>query len=854
MSRLRTVLLDIGEAPGDTRAFTHVGDRKIKLFDMGGGSAPAAPTSQNVTQTSIPEYARPYVETMLGKAQSLTQSDQPTSYTGQRVAGFTPMQQQAFSNLQGMDVAEQVGQGTNLANTAGIGALGAGQAYANQATNPASVQSYMSPYMQNVVDWQKDQAVADYGRQLPGMQAAQIGQGAFGGSRTAIMQSEAQRNLQNQLAGIQALGSQKAYDSATQQQQFGANLGMQGYQTAGQQAQTLGQLGQTQYGQQMGITSGLQSAGGQQQALEQQNLSNNYQDYLNQLNYPYKQLGFMSDILRGMPLTQQSQSVYQAPPSATNQLMAYGLGAYGLGNLFGGTPKKAGGVIKAFAAGGGVLGDLSRIPEQTLQQAALGKSDMIGAEDAQRELRRRVEIRRAVHGQQAQAQMAQPPMAGGMDAGVGALNPGNMDFADGGIVAFADRGLVQDAPVRSTSGGESWFLDVPEEIRDPSTSFYKAIPNPLYSQLSPLVFPTRAEAERVYKNTYQALYPKAGAAAPAAYSPAPSDDIYPRPASSVTASQAAPSVAALRATRTATPTPAAPASPGGLAMGAQDYSGASPTGVERLLSATPESEMDSIKRYAVMSESLTKADRDALSAKEEAIRKKTEGDKGNRLDTARGVTALGAASELLASGRNRAASIGAALKLAAGEGKEYADKEQKIGDKMDASDLAAAQSRLALKQGDVQLGATLMGRSQEMRVKAAEAAGTIAYRRAMVQLEGQGLSIKEMQARAEAAKHDAETHILIPALAARYNAEARVAGAKGQVDPVKARDMAADNAMAWVKTMAAADPTFMRKNPNAYEDRVRSIYAYLTTGQMPAAQGLQSDQVPGAVAGKISVQ
>ena len=65
-------------------------------------------------------------------------------------------------------------------------------------------------------------------------------------------------------------------------------------------------------------------------------------------NYPYKQLGFMSDIMRGTPTSGGAQSVYQAPPSATNQLVSAGLGAYGLNKLFSG---KAGGPINAYKKG-----------------------------------------------------------------------------------------------------------------------------------------------------------------------------------------------------------------------------------------------------------------------------------------------------------------------------------------------------------------------------------------------------------------------------------------------------------------------------------------------------------------------
>ena len=58
-------------------------------------------------------------------------------------------------------------------------------------------------------------------------------------------------------------------------------------------------------------------------------------------NYPYKQLGFMSDIIRGVPLTQTGATLYQAPPTAAQTIASLGLGAAGLGKLF-----KKGGAVK----------------------------------------------------------------------------------------------------------------------------------------------------------------------------------------------------------------------------------------------------------------------------------------------------------------------------------------------------------------------------------------------------------------------------------------------------------------------------------------------------------------------------
>jgi hypothetical protein len=293
-----------------------------------------APTQQTVTQTNIPEWAKPYAEKTLGQAQALTDINQNPfqQYGGQRVAGLNALQQQAGNNIAGMDIAGQTLAGSNMAVGAGLGSMNAGSNYAAQATNPGSVSQYMSPYMQNAVDWQKQQAVSDYGRALPGIGAQASNAGAFGGSRHAIVEAEAQRNLQNQLQGIQATGTQNAFQQANQNQQFGANLGLQGLNQANQSAANLGNLGQSQYGQQMGINSAQQTAGLQQQGIEQQNLSNQYQDFLNQQKYPYQQLGFMSDVLRGMPLTGTSNtSMYQAPPSSASQLG--GVAQMGLGAL-----------------------------------------------------------------------------------------------------------------------------------------------------------------------------------------------------------------------------------------------------------------------------------------------------------------------------------------------------------------------------------------------------------------------------------------------------------------------------------------------------------------------------------------
>lgn len=377
-------------------------------------------------------------------------------------AGFSPLQQQAQQSAYNMQVPGQYALGTGLAGQAGIEALGAagqgnylgsqalgygqtgsmygglgaqqaqqaaadtalqaglygglgsmygsqaagmanqgynaGANFAAQATDPRATQAYMSPYMQNVVDYQKTQALRDYGigQQLRKSQA--VGQGAFGGSRQAIVESEAQRALGSQIGGIEAQGAQEAFKNAQAQQQFGANLGLQGLQAgyqgtgmgiqgagmglqgvgaqqaaanlglagtaqgmqgagyglqgvqgatgagqyglaglglANQSASTLGQLGSADIAAQQGIINTQANMGAQQQTLEQNKINQAIQDYATAQQYPFMQLGVMNAMLRGLPLQQGTTQMYQAQPGIAQQSLGLGLGALGAVKAFG---------------------------------------------------------------------------------------------------------------------------------------------------------------------------------------------------------------------------------------------------------------------------------------------------------------------------------------------------------------------------------------------------------------------------------------------------------------------------------------------------------------------------------------
>ena len=303
---------------------------------------PSSPTSQQTTTGGINTWAQPYVNNLLTKAQGLS-------------ADPTALQQQSYQSAAGMQVAPQLGQATGMATGAAQGAMGtadtalgygqtgagygqqatgAGQQYANMATDPSQMQAYMNPYIQQSLAPQLallNQQQALQGQQIQGQAT---GQGAFGGNRATLAQG---LNAQNfDLARQQAIGQgyNTAFNQAQQAQQFGSTLGLQGLQTGIQGAQaglqgvagaqnaygmglqganTLGQLGQNQYNQQMGIT-GLQNQLGTQQYLMPQQL-----------------LQTQQSMLQGLPVGAQTTQGYQSAPSSASQWA--GLGTTALGGL-----------------------------------------------------------------------------------------------------------------------------------------------------------------------------------------------------------------------------------------------------------------------------------------------------------------------------------------------------------------------------------------------------------------------------------------------------------------------------------------------------------------------------------------
>lgn len=221
----------------------------------------AQPSSSTVTQTNIPEYARPYYESLLQRAQAT--SEQPyTPYTGQRIAELAPQTTQAIQNVsQNVGAAQPYitgagqalgGAAANLASVSGYQAPQiqstyqagtytptAGIMQPAQMWNQQVAQQYMSPYQQSVTDIAKQEAARQSAIGGLGEQAQATQAGGYGGYRHGLVEAERARNLgmlQNQ---IQQQGAQQAYTQAAQQ--FSADRAAQ--LAAAQAAQAASQFG-----------------------------------------------------------------------------------------------------------------------------------------------------------------------------------------------------------------------------------------------------------------------------------------------------------------------------------------------------------------------------------------------------------------------------------------------------------------------------------------------------------------------------------------------------------------------------------------------------------------------------------
>ena len=234
-------------------------------------TTPAAPTSPGSSTSTLSEWAGPYVSNMLGKTEALANQDYQT-YGGPMTAGESGLQSKVFRGLGSLNFPSNLGKSFSASQAPTIGANG-------QPTGGSGIASdYMNPYLQSVLGPQ----LAELQRQSKIQQMQNAGKatkmGAFGSSGQTLMDTESQRNSLDEMNKAIGTGYSNAYDKA------------------------LGQFN-TEQGQAKTLADMMTEAGTAQRGIEQQGITADYNEFLNQREHPQKMLEFQQAMLQGLPIS-----------------------------------------------------------------------------------------------------------------------------------------------------------------------------------------------------------------------------------------------------------------------------------------------------------------------------------------------------------------------------------------------------------------------------------------------------------------------------------------------------------------------------------------------------------------------
>ena len=275
--------------------------------------------SQSSTQTQItelPDYARPYFTNIMKRAEA-DSLNQYQPYGGERLAQSDDFQDIVDSRNMVRDVA---GAGLPELDEAISGMRDISQR--GQFTGQVA-QDYMNPYMDQVVDRQKQAAIQDFNRMGAARAADAVNAGAFGGSRQAVADYLAEEGLQRQLGDIEATGREAAFRDARAGFDADRQMGITG----------LGQLatmGGSRRAADIQNAQLLEGIGKSQLGEKQAELDMGYQDYLTQQNFTKDQLGFLSNILQGVPIQPNQQIANFQSYNPLQQALGAGIAGLGL--------------------------------------------------------------------------------------------------------------------------------------------------------------------------------------------------------------------------------------------------------------------------------------------------------------------------------------------------------------------------------------------------------------------------------------------------------------------------------------------------------------------------------------------
>lgn len=435
------------------------------------GKPPQSVTTYGSTTQNLPPWLSDYTQGLITRANTIAAEPYPT-YGGPRVAGFTPEQTQAFSN-----VNSNVGNykpyldnaGALTASAGATDVVGAAEPYISQAGKsfPSEVSKYMNPYTDNVINRAELEANRNFNEKImPQINNRFTANGQYGSS---AHQREADRAARDLTEGLQSqsLGAlSQAYGNAGQL--FEADQGRQAQlgQLSGQLANTQGNLQlesgkQTaalgDFAQSAGIrdVGALEASGAEQQQQGQKNLDLAYGDFTKQRDDPRNQIDWLSSVIRGTPYQSSTNTTKTGPadevgPTGLSQLATLGTAAKGIYDIYegkarGGPIRRARGGVFNLSEGGKITSvqrilsliarghlskeDGNRLLKEEMRRGNLTASGMLGAQDSMHWDDTPITNTTSVDAWTRNNEERTRKAHGGMTSGIRARHPGALQWA-----------------------------------------------------------------------------------------------------------------------------------------------------------------------------------------------------------------------------------------------------------------------------------------------------------------------------------------------------------------------------------------------------------------------------------------
>jgi len=329
---------------------------------MGGGG------SQTVTQTNLPSYAKKYYTSLMDRSNKISKEKyQP--YGGDRIANLTKLQRQGITDLRRETgdnpyTKQLEGNMKGASGTArGLTGFESGKINSRDTSTQGwgddIASRYMSPYMQEVVNRQKEGARLDYDRGRSDRNARAVNAGSFGGSRQAVADYLEKEGLDRRLGDIEASGAQSAYEQAMSQfnndmarflqsdtgnaerslqariadeqaRVAAAGVRKGGADSLASYADLYNKFGESAVGMNRQAIMDRLDAGKMLQEDKQREADLAYSDFENQRDYDRQTLAWLNSMLRGVPVSSNSTVSQYGNQNTLAQIAGLGLGGIGM--------------------------------------------------------------------------------------------------------------------------------------------------------------------------------------------------------------------------------------------------------------------------------------------------------------------------------------------------------------------------------------------------------------------------------------------------------------------------------------------------------------------------------------------